>query len=421
MTLGLEEELIGCLILKPENIAKLVIPEECFQNNENKFIIKLLKIQYDDIRNVDIVAIPEKYKHLFNQRFNQDIIIKKLVTIMTNSLGHNFDYYQELLFERYVNSLILDAIDKFKNNNISQEELLQYIHKYEAMSIKTTANKLTGDEVFRIINSKNKNINFRFEKLSKYANIQEHDLVVVAARPGIGKTGFILNLLEDLSDRYNCVLFNMEMSDKQVYQRLVAINTKIPIGYFDKPATDYQKKLLEDGSKKIANKNIKVISRSQTISTIRKRIIEESKQTHTLAFIDYVGLIGSSEKNKSLYEKTTAIVKELRQISLDYDCTIFLVAQINRNSENTKDKRPKISDLKETGELEQSATTVLMLHNENYYKGLEMKIEEIEVIIGKNRNGQTGILTLEYNQKNQRFDPKGTNENYSEPNNWRKE
>ena len=71
MTLGLEEELIGCLILKPENIAKLVIPEECFQNNENKFIIKLLKIQYDDIRNVDIVAIPEKYKHLFNQRFNQ--------------------------------------------------------------------------------------------------------------------------------------------------------------------------------------------------------------------------------------------------------------------------------------------------------------------------------------------------------------
>lgn len=111
----------------------------------------------------------------------------------------------------------------------------------------------------------------------------------------------------------------------------------------------------------------------------------------------------------------------MRQISLDYDCTIFLVAQINRNSENTKDKRPKISDLKETGELEQSATTVLMLHNENYYKGIEMKVEEVEVIIGKNRNGQTGILTLEYNQQTQRFDVKGTNKIYNEPNNWRKE
>lgn len=419
--LDLEEEVIGCLILHPENIAKLIIPDECFKNIENRFIVKLLKKQYQDIRNVDLVALGEKYKHLFNQRFNQEVIINKLVNIMTNSFGNRFDYYQELLFERYVNSLILNVIDKFKNNQISQEELLTDIHKYEALSIKTSADRLSGEEVFKIINSKNKGINFRFEKLSKYANIQEHDLVVVAARPGIGKTGFILNLLEDLSDRYNCILFNMEMSDKQVYQRLVGINTKIPIIYHDNPATEYQKEQLIKGSKAIANKSIKVISRSQTIFSIRKRIIEESKQGHTLAFIDYVGLIGSNDKGKSLYEKITSIVKELRQISLDYDCTIFLVAQINRNSENTKDKRPKISDLKETGELEQSATTVLMLHNENYYKGVEMEIEEIEVIIGKNRNGQTGILTLEYNQLNQRFDVKGTNKKYNEPNGWRKE
>ena len=419
--LDLEEEVIGCLILHPENIAKLIIPDECFKNIENRFIVKLLKKQYQDIRNVDLVALGEKYKHLFNQRFNQEVIINKLVNIMTNSFGNRFDYYQELLFERYVNSLILNVIDKFKNNQISQEELLTDIHKYEALSIKTSADRLSGEEVFKIINSKNKGINFRFEKLSKYANIQEHDLVVVAARPGIGKTGFILNLLEDLSDRYNCILFNMEMSDKQVYQRLVGINTKIPIIYHDNPVTEYQKEQLIKGSKAIANKSIKVISRSQTISSIRKRIIEESKQGHTLAFIDYVGLIGSNDKGKSLYEKITSIVKELRQISLDYDCTIFLVAQINRNSENTKDKRPKISDLKETGELEQSATTVLMLHNENYYKGVEMEIEEIEVIIGKNRNGQTGILTLEYNQLNQRFDVKGTNKKYNEPNGWRKE
>ena len=417
----LEEEVIGCLLVHPENISKLVISDECFKNNENRFIVKLIKQQYQDIRNIDLIALGEKYKHLFNQKFNREIIIKKMVNIMTNTFGHNFDYYQELLFEKYVNDLILSVIDKFKNNQISQDELLTSIHKYEALSIKTSANKLTGEEVFKIINSKNKGINFRFEKLSKYANIQEHDLVVVAARPGIGKTGFVLNLMEDLSDRYNCILFNMEMSDKQVYQRLVGINTKIPIIYHDNPATDYQKEQLVKGSKAIANKNIKVISRSQTISSIRKRIIEESKQGHTLAFIDYVGLIGSNDKTKSLYEKTTAIVKELRQISLDYDCTIFLVAQINRNSENTKDKRPKISDLKETGELEQSATTVLMLHNENYYKGIEMKVEEIEVIIGKNRNGQTGILTLEYNQQTQRFDVKGTNKIYNELNNWRKE
>lgn len=417
MMLGIEEEILGSLILEPDNIAKLVISDEHFEDADNQFIFKLLKRQYSDDKTISLTGLFEKYKHLFNQRFPQDRILSKVVKISTDAMGTDFEYNQEVLFEKYVNRLILGSIDKFKNSKITQDELLADIHKFEALTIKSSANKLTSNEIFKLINSKNKNIKFRFNKLAKYSNIQEHDLVIIAGRPGTGKTGFLLNLLEDLANDYNCILFSMEMADKQIYQRLVGINTKIPIEYHDNPATDYQKEMLLEGATEIASKNIKVISRSQTIASIRKRIIEESKNGHTLAFIDYAGLIGSNEKSISLYEKMTAIVKELRQISLDYNCTIFLAAQINRNSEKDKDKRPRISDLKDTGELEQSATTVLMLHNENYYKGIHSDIEEIEVIIGKNRNGQTGILTLEYNPKNQRFDEVGTNKNYQ--NKWR--
>ena len=415
--LGIEEEILGSLILEPDNVAKLVISDEHFEDADNQFIFKLLKRQYSDDKTISLTGLFEKYKHLFNQRFPQDRILSKVVKISTDAMGTDFEYNQEILFEKYVNRLILGSIDKFKNSKITQDELLADIHKFEALTIKSSANKLTSNEIFKLINSKNKNIKFRFNKLAKYSNIQEHDLVIIAGRPGTGKTGFLLNLLEDLASDYNCILFSMEMADKQIYQRLVGINTKIPIEYHDNPATDYQKEMLLEGATEIASKNIKIISRSQTIASIRKRIIEESKNGHTLAFIDYAGLIGSNEKSISLYEKMTAIVKELRQISLDYNCTIFLAAQINRNSEKDKDKRPRISDLKDTGELEQSATTVLMLHNENYYKGIHLDIEEIEVIIGKNRNGQTGILTLEYNPKNQRFDEVGTNKNYQ--NKWR--
>ena len=177
--------------------------------------------------------------------------------------------------------------------------------------------------------------------MSDAANIQEHDLVVVAARPGIGKTGFLLNLIEDLSNKYNCLLFNMEMNEKQVYQRLVSINTGISMGYLDKPQSDHQLNYIKKGCKELASKRIKVISAGQNISTIRRKIINESKQEHTIVFIDYVGLIGSTERGQSNYERVTSIVKELRQISLDYNCTIFLAAQINRNAENQKDKTPK--------------------------------------------------------------------------------
>lgn len=399
----LEKEIIGNILLDPNNIKKIIISENIFFDIKNRFIFKLLLKQYEDYKTVSIVGISENYRHLFNEKFNINEIITIMSNAMNDTVGSNIDYLQETLFDRYVKRKILDAISSYNSNRISTDELFEKIHKYESLSIKQLDNTLTEEEIFNVVNSKNKNINFKFKKLSDVANIQEHDLVVVAARPGIGKTGFLLNLIEDLSSKYNCILFNMEMNEKQVYQRLVSINTNIDMKYLDKPQSDYQLNYIKKGCKEISDKKIKIISAGQTISSIRRKIINESKQEHTLIFIDYVGLIGSSERGQSNYERVTSIVKELRQISLDYNCTIFLAAQINRNTENQKDKTPKISDLKESGELEQSATTVIMLHDENHNSNISKDEIEISVIIGKNRNGKVGITKMLYEKPTQRF------------------
>ena len=166
------------------------------------------------------------------------------------------------------------------------------------------------------------------------------------------------------------------------------------------------------------------MSSSQSISSIRRAIINETKNGHTLVFIDYVGLINSRDSKQNNYERVTSITKELRQISLDYDCTIFLVSQLNRAIENNtsnqkKDKLPKISDLKESGELEQSATTVLLLHDQYFDDNRSKKEIEITVVIGKNRNGKLGIVPLKYNKDNQRYDELKLSA--KEPNSWRKE
>ena len=418
MSYEIEEEIIGNILLKPDLIKKIIVPDECFLDITNRFIFKLLKKQYADFKTINLVGLAENYKHLFSQKFQINDIILKLTNIMNNTiLVDKIDYLQETLFARYIENEILISIEKFKNKKISTEELLQSIHKYESMSIKINDHTLSGDEIFKLINSNNKNINLRFTKLSEVANIQEHDLVVIAARPGIGKTGFILNILENIADSYHCLLFNMEMSEKQVYQRLIAINSNIPMIYHNKPETSYQADKIRDSCSSIANKKIKIISQGQTIESIRRKIINESKEEHTIVFIDYVGLVGTIEKKVSIYEKITSIVKELRQISLDYNCTIFLVSQLNRNSE--KDKMPKISDLKESGELEQSATTVMLLHDENHGKNLSKKEIEMSIIIGKNRNGKLGITKLNYNKETQRFDE--ITKEYNEPNQWRKE
>ena len=173
--LGIEEEILGSLILEPDNVAKLVISDEHFEDADNQFIFKLLKRQYSDDKTISLTGLFEKYKHLFNQRFPQDRILSKVVKISTDAMGTDFEYNQEILFEKYVNRLILGSIDKFKNSKITQDELLADIHKFEALTIKSSANKLTSNEIFKLINSKNKNIKFRFNKLAKYSNIQDKE------------------------------------------------------------------------------------------------------------------------------------------------------------------------------------------------------------------------------------------------------
>lgn len=399
----LEDEILGLLLLNPDFMKQCVISDELFLNGTNKFIFNLFKQQYSDSKTISIVGLAENYKHVFNDNFKINEIISKLSELMSEVIPvNNFSYYQETLLARYIQNKILHVVDLYKNEKISTEEMLDQIHKFESMSIKTEAGKKSAEEIFKLINSKNKSIKFRLKKLSNYVDVKEQDLVVIGARPSVGKTAFMLNLFEDLSKKYNCIFFSMEMSEIQIYRRLVSINTAIPIKCLNMIETDYQREAIESGCKNISNNNLKVYFGGQTIRTLKRTIANESKNGHVIAFIDYAGLIGGKNSNQSIYEHLTSVLKELRRVTLDFDCTIFLAAQLNRNADDKKE--PKLSELKETGELEQSATEVIFLHNENFENTQSLKEIELSIIIAKNRDGKTGKTKLKYNRENQRFE-----------------
>lgn len=401
--MNVEDTILGHLLLKPELFKRTVISEKHFLEDQNKFIFRIIKKQYEEYQTINIVGIAENFKNEFNIKNPLDKTIRKMSELLGDTLlqPNDYDYFQQLLFDRYIDNEMMIAINNFKSQQLTKEELLNTIHALESQGIKLEDNRLNSNEIFQLINSKNANIQFRFNKLSETANIQEHDLVIIAARTGLGKSGFCLNLLEDLSDRYNCLYFNMEIAEKQLYQRLVSINSKIDMKYLDNPATDYQKDAIKKACDTVAAKKIKIYSQGQTVATIRRKIMNESKSEHTIVFIDHVGLI-KSPKNSSLYENLTEIVKELRQISLDYNCTIFLVSQLNRSADNKQ--LPKISELKDTGELEQSATTVILMHDENQDENMSKDEVPITFLIGKNRNGSLGMTRYQYKKTTQRFE-----------------
>ena len=403
MNLSIEQSIIYCLITKEELAKEVVIKSDYFLDNLNKFCFEILIKQYQEHKQISLSALQE-YKHLFKY-YTQEKVLNYLIEIMEDYVSINqFQYFQECLIKEYKNHMIIKNLELLKQNQISQEELLENIHTYENLTISNNGNKPSGSDIYKIITQENKKINFRLKLFSEVSNIQENDFVVVSARPGIGKTAFILNLIEDVSDRYKCILFNMEMSEKQVYRRLLGIHSGMKMNTFSDIQTDYQSNIIKEYCDGLASKNIEVVTGTQNLRTIKSKILRESKEEHVIAFIDYVGLIRGIQKNQSNYERVTEIVKELRRVSMEYNCTIVLVAQINRNAESQRDNRPKVSDLKESGELEQSATTVIMLHNEDPYNEGMRKVQEIDLIIGKNRNGRTGMFKIEYDKESQRFD-----------------
>lgn len=248
-----------------------------------------------------------------------------------------------------------------------------------------------------MITRKSKRISFQYKTLTFFGNIQEHDLVILAARPGVGKTGFALNLCNFLSEKYKTIYFSMEMSQKQIYSRLLSIESHIDMKYLDNPQTDFQAQKVREFSDKVANKKLEVIYANQTLSSIKTKIIKESKKEHVIVFIDYVGLIYPSKKYSSIYERITDIVKELRVISLDFDCTIFLISQLNRQGQD----KPRLIDLKDSGELEQAGTAVLLLSKQDNTSIADKEYMNLE--IAKNRNGRIGVVEFIYDKNNQIF------------------
>lgn len=390
----IEKTIIGCIYTKPKLVDELFIKEEYFNNPYNRLVFKVSLEFYKKNKTLDMILIYQQYQQYLTNNF-MIYLSETMELISTTTI---FDTYQERLFEVYRNELIIKCVNKFTKKEITQEQLFDYLEKVKNMVSNKNYQFLSAEEIYSIISKENNQINFRLKTLSNLIKLSKHDLVVIGARPGVGKTGFALNLLEDISNQYKCLYFNMEMSEQQVLRRLVSINSKVPINNLTHPETKYQASIVKDAVKSIANKKLKIFTGLQTANSIKQLIIKESKEEHVVVFIDYVGLI-AGYNNKSPYERITNIVKELRQISLNFDCTIICLAQVNRNG----DDAPMLKDLKDSGELEQSAVSVMLLHNENATKTIDKKVEELDVMVAKNRNGRTGTIKVEYNQFNQQI------------------
>jgi replicative DNA helicase len=240
----------------------------------------------------------------------------------------------------------------------------------------------------------------KFGKLNNMLKLVQGDFLIIGAMTGQGKSGFLLNLMDDLMDRFQCIYFNMEMSKSTIYKRLISIKADVKIDDILKPQTDYQKKWIESAMQKIENAGLIVEHKANDIKAIKNILVKhKDKKRHTILFIDHLGLT-RADNTKSLYEQATEVAKQLRQMCLEYDCTIISASQLNRGAYQSE--RPTLSQLKDSGELENSASKVILLYRSGSDDG-KNPISQINIDIVKNRDGVTGYVEMEYNKQKQIF------------------
>ena len=380
-----QDDLIGMFLVKPQ-LLDLTILKPSYFDKKHRDIFTAIKKSYKENKTIileDILAV---------KGIDVDLVIACSTSTATTAL---FEQYQDYAVKEYKKKALLATAKKLQNDEITIDEFYKDTNNFASLG-SYSSTRLTKELLKGSITKHKNNIKFtRFSNLEKKLNLKENDFVILAGATGVGKSGIAINLLDDLSHNYPCVYFNFEMVEEELYQRLISINSKLNQKMLEQYETLPQKNMnvVNNAIDDISKRHIDIINHSSTLDKLRSFIMSYKSDKHFIVFVDHVGLIGVRAKNS--YEKMTEVAKELRKMSLDNNCTIIGLCQLNR--EATKNaKQPNLSMLRDSGELEQSASKVIFV-----WKNEKDCAEDYYLVIEKNRSGPKSIIPIGYNKENQ--------------------
>ncbi len=240
------------------------------------------------------------------------------------------------------------------------------------------------------------------------AGLQNSELIIVAARPSVGKTSFALNVVRHVvvEERLPVLFVSLEQARVELAERLLCCQARVDSHRLRKGHLNAEEieKLFEAGDVLSQAKLFIDDTAGQNMLRIAANA-RRLKLRHGLRLIviDYLQLIDPDDKRDSRQEQVAAISRRLKFLARELNVPVIALAQVNRSSEDRQDHRPRLSDLRESGAIEQDADTVMLLHRPDYHEPGQHE-GVVEVIIGKQRNGPTGEVTLMYVKQFMRFE-----------------
>lgn len=412
-----ERALLGGMIVEPKLIAVALLKglqEEDFYFEKHRQVYALLKLLYqehgenwDDVVALELArkeGIPVERNFLWvlaEEGATSEVLFENALRIVKEHSTLN------RLKERAIKLLKAKSIEEAQ---VAREELIAF--KEEVLEIEPFERIVSeGIEELKLMMESEKLIlgleTGFFELDTLTSGFEPGNLILVGARPGMGKSSFMLSIALNMARKgKRVVVFSLEMSKKQILHRIFSLSSGVPLknirmGMITKE--DFPK-IVEAGLE--LRRLPAQFDFSPARTTLEIRSIAQLKQADII-FIDYLQLITPPKQYSSRQEEVAAISRSLKLIAKDLNIPVVALVQLSRQTEHRSDKRPTLADIRESGQIEQDADIVLFLYRPEYYKKNPSPEEAglVEVIVAKNRQGACGTVRLRFDKNTTGFYP----------------
>ena len=422
-----EQSVIGSMLMDKDAVivALDMISAEDFYSKQYAILYETMLELFNEGKEMDLVVIQDRLreKNVAPELSSLDFIKEIITTVPTSA---NIKYYANIVKEKSTLRKLIKLNEDIANSCYVGSDSLEDILARTEKDLFELLQSRTAKDI-RPIEDIAKNVLYRIEAASrtrevvtgiptgfidldyKTSGLQPSDLVLIAARPSMGKTAFVLNMVQHIAMKKElpCMIFSLEMSSEQLVQRMIAMETgidsqKLRTGNLNDNDWDpLIRGIVDVSDSKIIIDDTPGISVGELRSKCRKVKLEKGL---SIVIIDYLQLMtGSSKRSENRQQEISEISRSLKALAREIKAPVVALSQLSRACETRPDHRPMLSDLRESGAIEQDADIVMFLYRDDYYHKDTEHPNEAEVIIAKQRNGPIGTVNLMWKPETTRF------------------
>jgi replicative DNA helicase len=416
---------LSCLIKEPSLLTETkLIPNHFFSYHNKAIFTKMLQLK-ENGESIDLIGLQQSNSNDLFQMGGKEHL-KDVYTL--NTYVKNFKHYEGLVSQFNAVELSFQIIEDYKNqtNEVHRVSYLrELMDKLQQIDIDTSTKEKSTyekvrDRVFQHENSPKSGLsgtNTGFLNVNKATDgWQKTDLIILGARPSMGKTALSLNMMWQASqkdEKVHGTFFTAEMGEDPIIDRIIALQAGLPVNKLRNPNKYFTPDDWEKYTKALpfveGIKRPWSLFRDKNVADIRskvRRLVTDYPDKDHVIYIDHLShlKINGNYQNRTL--EIGAICQELKDMAVEYKVPVVLLSQLSRGVESQQDKRPSLKDLRDSGEIEQIADVVAFIYREDYYHKNDTNYEPTgitELIIDKNRQGDLGTVYLKFQSANNRF------------------